>query len=168
MTQKVRRRRPPGETKQVVMEYLADATEASVAEISAEVRRRLGPVPSSSIRGHLNANTPGLYERVRRGRYRVGRTSVIGRSASHWGSPTPTGDDSPTLPAPFPQARPPGVAGDAAPDALCSSERSFSMAASPLVAWRVDLRRPPGTPTGRPSLRSGRAVTAQPRSPPEP
>jgi hypothetical protein len=69
-----RKRRPAGETQQITMKYLAKVTEATVAEISAEVRRRSGGlVPSSSIRGHLNANTPGLYERVARGRYRLAK-----------------------------------------------------------------------------------------------
>jgi len=66
-----RRRRPRGETQRIVTAYLARAGEASLSEISAEVERTIGSVPPSSIRSHLNANTPGLYERITRGRYRL-------------------------------------------------------------------------------------------------
>jgi len=43
----------------------------SVIEIEMGVVERLGPVPSSSIRSHLNAQTPGIFERTSRGFYRL-------------------------------------------------------------------------------------------------
>lgn len=70
MVQKLKR--PRGETRQIVTEYLATVPDASISQITAEVERRVGPIPPSSIRSHLNANTPGLYERVGLGRYRLG------------------------------------------------------------------------------------------------
>jgi site-specific DNA-methyltransferase (adenine-specific) len=45
---------------------------ATVAEVRAAVEERLGQeVPPSSVRSYLNLNTPGQFERVGRGVYRL-------------------------------------------------------------------------------------------------
>jgi DNA modification methylase len=64
----------PGAIRDVVVGYLAAlAGAATVAEIHAAVERKLGTVPASSVRSYLNLNTPGLFERTGRGRYRLCR-----------------------------------------------------------------------------------------------
>jgi hypothetical protein len=64
-----------GDITNVIIEYLASVGEASLSDISAEVQRRVGTVQPSSIRSQLNANTPGRYERVSRGHYRLAKPS---------------------------------------------------------------------------------------------
>lgn len=62
----------PGAIRDPIIQHLtALRTDASVKEIEAAVRHRLGDVSSSSIRSYLNINTPGTFERVSRGRYRL-------------------------------------------------------------------------------------------------
>jgi DNA modification methylase len=62
----------PGAIRDVVVTYLAAlGAAASVADIQAAVRGRLGDVPASSVRSYLNLNTPDMFERVGRGRYRL-------------------------------------------------------------------------------------------------
>jgi DNA modification methylase len=71
----------PGAIRDVVVAYLAAlGTEAAVTEIHAAVAARLGAVPASSVRSYLNLNTPELFERVGRGRYRL-RGAVPERAA---------------------------------------------------------------------------------------
>jgi site-specific DNA-methyltransferase (adenine-specific) len=61
-----------GDIRDSIVGYLATlGTDASVAEIGSYVRQQLGDVPSSSIRSYLNLNTPHLFERAARGRYRL-------------------------------------------------------------------------------------------------
>ena len=47
--------------------------QATLRKIAAEVDKKVGPVPPSSVRSHMNGNTPGLYERIVRGRYRLAK-----------------------------------------------------------------------------------------------
>jgi DNA modification methylase len=63
----------PGFIRDSIVEYLAAiGGEASIAEIRAAVRRKLGSAPASSVRSYLNLNTPELFERgSKRGRYRL-------------------------------------------------------------------------------------------------
>jgi len=64
--------RKRGEIRDSILGYLsALGAEATVAEIDAHVRQRHGDVPASSIRSYLNLNTPNLFERSMRGRYRL-------------------------------------------------------------------------------------------------
>src|SRR5262249_30767711 len=42
-----------------------------LGEIAREVSQRIGPTPASSIRSYLRLNTPKVFEKVDRGRYRV-------------------------------------------------------------------------------------------------
>lgn len=45
---------------------------ASVGEIHAAVEKKVGQdVPRSSVRSYLNINTPGQFERVGHGKYRL-------------------------------------------------------------------------------------------------
>lgn len=62
----------PGTIRDIVLDHLAAlGAAATVAEIHAAVSRQLGEVPASSVRSYLNLNTPELFERVGRGRYRL-------------------------------------------------------------------------------------------------
>ncbi len=63
--------RPPGTVRDAILAYLAEAEEASVAEIRAAVINKLGDVSASSIRSYLNLNVPEQFERTGRGRYRL-------------------------------------------------------------------------------------------------
>ena len=67
-----RYRRPPGEVRDAVLMALqAYPSGASVGEIVAGVRDRIGEVSESSIRSYLRLNTPRLFVRPRRGHYRL-------------------------------------------------------------------------------------------------
>jgi site-specific DNA-methyltransferase (adenine-specific) len=60
----------PGAVRDSILESLKGAPEGrSVEEIQAEVTRRLGPTPPSSVRSYLRLNTPQTFCRVDRGRY---------------------------------------------------------------------------------------------------
>lgn len=62
----------PGVIRDTIIEFLAAIDrEASITEISDGVKLRLGRVPASSVRSYLRLNVPTLFERVRRGRYRL-------------------------------------------------------------------------------------------------
>lgn len=77
----------PGVIRDPIIDFLSQiGGDAGLKEIEAYVRSRVGDVPASSIRSYLNNNTPGLFERTRRGRYR------------HAGNPKPIG-------AAFPEAK---------------------------------------------------------------
>jgi site-specific DNA-methyltransferase (adenine-specific) len=62
----------PGAIRDGIISYLeALNRDASLAEISKAVILKLGDVPSSSVRSYLNNNSPHLFERTGRGRYRL-------------------------------------------------------------------------------------------------
>lgn len=62
----------PGEVRDAIIEHLAlVGTDQSVKEIVTAVEARLGTVPRSSVASYLGINTPRLFERVGRGRYRL-------------------------------------------------------------------------------------------------
>lgn len=68
----VRRRR--GETQEIIVRHLRKVGRARLGELIQAVRREAEAgetVPESSIRSHLNANTPGRYVRVERGVYEL-------------------------------------------------------------------------------------------------
>lgn len=63
-------RTPPGRVRDAIVHVLEQRAEgASVAEISGEVSRLIGPVPASSVRSYLRLNTPELFARMERGQY---------------------------------------------------------------------------------------------------
>ena len=65
-------RRRPGEVRDAIVKFLSSRGEASVAEIRQGVSAHLGgEVAASSIRSYLNLNTPTMFERTGRGRYRL-------------------------------------------------------------------------------------------------
>lgn len=67
----------PGDIRDSIVDYLAaTAGEASVAEISRAVAMQLGDVAASSVRSYLNLNVPGVFERTRRGHYRLAGEGV--------------------------------------------------------------------------------------------
>lgn len=64
-------RAAPGVVRDSIVNYLVAVENASLAEIQQAVAGRLGEIPASSIRSYLNLNTPELFERTSRGRYRL-------------------------------------------------------------------------------------------------
>ena len=64
-------RAAPGLVRDSIVAYLAAAESASIGEIREAVAARIGDVPASSVRSYLNINTPDLFERTARGRYRL-------------------------------------------------------------------------------------------------
>lgn len=64
-------RAAPGLVRDSIVNYLTAAESASIAEIREAVAARIGDVPASSVRSYLNLNTPELFERTSRGRYRL-------------------------------------------------------------------------------------------------
>ena len=65
-------RRPPGQVRDAIVAVLrAYPDGASPGAIEQDVRRRIGSVAGSSIRSYLRLNTPDLFERPCRGRYRL-------------------------------------------------------------------------------------------------
>ncbi len=80
----------PGRIRDAITDFLSGCEDAvSVGDIEAIVTRRLGAVPASSIRSYLGLNTPDLFERTERGRYRLrqptsGKQSVARLSLSNF------------------------------------------------------------------------------------
>lgn len=66
-------RQPPGVIRDAIIRYLAHIKDdASMAEIHAAVCEEVGSeVPQSSVRSYLNLNTPRVFMRTSRGRYRL-------------------------------------------------------------------------------------------------
>jgi len=65
------RRASPGIVRDSIISYLSAAESASVHEIQAAVAARIGSVSPSSVRSYLNLNTPDIFQRTERGRYRL-------------------------------------------------------------------------------------------------
>lgn len=64
--------RAPGTIRDSIVAYLSTlGGEASVADINRAVAAKLGKTSASSIRSYLNLNVPGIFERTKRGRYRL-------------------------------------------------------------------------------------------------
>ncbi|MFI4982678.1 MAG: site-specific DNA-methyltransferase, partial [Nevskiales bacterium] len=61
----------PDLVRDSIVSYLTAAESAPLAEILQAAAARLGDVPASSVRSYLNLNTPDLFERTARGRYRL-------------------------------------------------------------------------------------------------
>lgn len=62
----------PGNVRDAIIGYLAArGGEATTKEIHAALVRNLGSVASSSVRSYLNLNTPEVFERTSRGKYRL-------------------------------------------------------------------------------------------------
>lgn len=66
-------RAAPGRIRDAITEVFrsASAEPLSLVEIELGVIDMLGSVPPSSIRSYLNLNTPGIFERTKRGSYRL-------------------------------------------------------------------------------------------------
>lgn len=71
----------PGSVRDCIVSYLANAGTASIAEIQVAVGMHLGKVAPSSVRSYLNLNTPGLFERIDRGNYRLKNGHANGHAA---------------------------------------------------------------------------------------
>ena len=65
----------PGVVRDAIVHYLGRVKgDASVDEIHSAVCEEIGKdVPRSSIRSYLNLNTPRIFTRTARGRYRMAR-----------------------------------------------------------------------------------------------
>jgi DNA modification methylase len=86
---------PRGAIRDALVEHLTyHRAPASIADLEAAAKAKLGEVGVSSVRSYLNLNTPGLFERVGRGLYRLsGQTApelgqawprmVIGKAEIH-------------------------------------------------------------------------------------
>jgi len=65
-------RAAPGIIRDSIINYLTATEAASLAEIREAISAQLGnAVAASSIRSYLNLNTPDIFERTARGRYRL-------------------------------------------------------------------------------------------------
>jgi DNA modification methylase len=73
--------RAPGEVRDAVLRYLSRAEQASIGEIQAAISVHIGDVAPSSLRSYLNANTPGVFDRVERGVYALKRAKSGVREA---------------------------------------------------------------------------------------
>lgn len=73
-----------GVIREILVDHLSVARQgATIAEMEAVVRAKVGPdIGSSSVRSYLNLNTPGLFERVARGKYRLAGVPVLQPVAS--------------------------------------------------------------------------------------
>jgi DNA modification methylase len=71
-------RAPPGRVRDAINEVfrVAGTDPLSVVEIELGVVDLLGPVAQSSVRSYLNLNTPSIFERTRRGFYRLKQSEL--------------------------------------------------------------------------------------------
>jgi len=77
----------PGNVRDAIVGYLAArGSEATTKEIHDALVRNLGSVASSSVRSYLNLNTPEIFERTGRGRYRLKLNSQETESFSRFAS----------------------------------------------------------------------------------
>ena len=65
-------RQRPGQVRDAIFDFLKTSGEASVVQIRGAVASRLdGNLSDSSVRSYLRLNTPEVFTRTRRGRYRL-------------------------------------------------------------------------------------------------
>jgi site-specific DNA-methyltransferase (adenine-specific) len=71
--------------RDAIVAHLSIAREgATIRDLEIIVAKKIGaPVPSSSVRSYLNLNTPGLFERVGRGTYRLTAAPQV-KSSPSW------------------------------------------------------------------------------------
>lgn len=68
----------PGNIRDSIIGYLsALGGPATLAEICNAVASQIGGVAPSSVRSYLNLNTPEVFERTDRGRYRLNLTGSV-------------------------------------------------------------------------------------------
>ncbi len=85
----------PGTIRDSIIDYLSTLTgDASSTEIMTAVKDRVGEVPPSSVRSYLNLNTPDVFERTTRGRYRLKNSLSDDDDASHSAEGTLVGSAS--------------------------------------------------------------------------
>lgn len=61
-----------GTVRDAILKYLGQVrSDASITEIVNSVNAQIGTVPESSIRSYLQLNVPGVFERSKRGRYKI-------------------------------------------------------------------------------------------------
>lgn len=66
-------KRPPGQIRDSIISYLVQQEQgASLNKIREHVKNELsGNVSDSSIRSYLRLNTPSIFERTKRGYYKI-------------------------------------------------------------------------------------------------
>lgn len=79
----------PGRVRDMIVDYLAARRDhVSISEICDAVALRSPAIPESSVRSYLSLNTPGVFERVGRGRYRLNGFGETGQSPYSFGYPS--------------------------------------------------------------------------------
>lgn len=65
--------RRPGEVRDAIIKFLSQrpGKEATTAEIRKALSEDIGDVSPSSVRSYLRLNTPNMFKRTDRGRYRL-------------------------------------------------------------------------------------------------
>ena len=65
--------RRPGEVRDAIIRFLDQqkGKEATISEIRQAVNQNIGDVPASSVRSYLRLNTPDMFKRTGRGRYKL-------------------------------------------------------------------------------------------------
>lgn len=82
----------PGVVRDSIIEcFLRLGREASIEEITKAVYLKIGEISKSSVRSYLSLNTPGLFERVDRGVYRLNGDAGITPSLDLTSSPKTVG-----------------------------------------------------------------------------
>ncbi|MFD7591395.1 hypothetical protein ACFV84_38850 [Kitasatospora sp. NPDC059811] len=82
----------PGVVRDSIIEcFLRLGREASIEEITNAVYLKIGEISKSSVRSYLSLNTPGLFERVDRGVYRLNGDAGITPSLDLTSSPKAVG-----------------------------------------------------------------------------
>jgi DNA modification methylase len=79
----------PGRVRDHILDYMfAVGGDAGLTDICDAVALRSPEVPKSSVRSYLSLNTPGTFQRVSRGRYRLNGFGESGQLAYDAGFPT--------------------------------------------------------------------------------
>jgi DNA methylase len=69
----------PGRVRDAIMQVMGlSSSPLSVQEIEKRVCELIGPTPTSSVRSYLRLNTPEIFVREQRGRYRARRAEDLG------------------------------------------------------------------------------------------
>ena len=80
----------PGSVRDAIIDYLRVlGTDQNAEEIHRTIAIKLGPVPTSSVRSYLGLNTPRLFERTGRGRYRLKGSTGTGSNGVNGVEDTP-------------------------------------------------------------------------------
>lgn len=73
--------RAPGSVRDAIIAVMSKGNEFTVTQIRAAVREEIGEVSPSSVRSYLNLNVPETFERTGRGKYKIKKKLLNGRTA---------------------------------------------------------------------------------------